>query len=132
MPEPYIADPNKYKRILANQGKPYPQSDYEMDRLEWDRELRKANVYTRAEFDQWQAELNRKFKESEAGWFKQLFGKLYFDLIIPKSKEYLTPKRLMKLLTNLDQLGPWMPNSTWLKILLFLDKAAEAVYKTMD
>lgn len=81
----------------------------------------------------WIEETERKLlkisKESESSFFTKMFSLLWFNVIRTNLK--LTPKKLVWVLTHLDQLTLFIDNKVADDILLFLDKLAEEFYKRM-
>ena len=75
-----------------------------------------------------QAALNNlKFDESNV--FQKIVGLIWFTFI--EQTGGITPKMLIKILTQLDQLLPFIPNEMAKKIIMVLDKIAEEVYKKL-
>ena len=123
---PVYADPEEYKRMEFR----IPDFIYLEPIV--DSYLKRLNLATRKEYDIWRENLEERFKQAESGFLKRLFGQIYFNIIIPKAQEYLTPKKLVWVLTQLDKILPWMPNETFKTVVKTIDSVAEYIYKTMD
>ncbi len=65
----------------------------------------------------------------ESNIFQKILGLLWYGII---SNVKLTPKTLVKILTYLDQLLPYVSDKTAREIIKVLDKIAESIYKNMD
>jgi len=98
---------------------------------EWARYFRNNGISTQAQIDIMQAKIKSRIGQ-ESTWFQKLIGQLWYRFILPKSKDLLTPKNLLKILSQLDHLLPYMPSDFWKSVLRALDKAAEYAYDRMD
>jgi len=72
----------------------------------------------------------KKHKFEESSWWQQIAGYIWFTVIITEYDK-LTPKKLVKILTNIDQLLPYIPNETAQKLIIILDRIAEEIHKRM-
>ena len=92
----------------------------------WAQYLRSSTVFTLDEIKTSAKRLtDNKFKESSL--IQKLAGLMWYGFI--EATGGLTPKRLIWILTNLDQLLPYIPDPMAQKIIMVLDKIAEELYK---
>ena len=126
--KPYIANPDNYKSISTRLQHSY----FEMTANEWERYFRKYNIMTKSQIDEIRGKIESRIANDESTLIQKLFGLLWYRFILPKSKDLLTPKNLLKILSQLDNLLPYMPNDFWKSVLKALDKAAEYAYERMD
>ena len=89
--------------------------------------LRSLGVLNLEQIEKWEKILLENSKESESSFLSKMFSLLWFDVVRKHVK--LTPKRLVWVLTHLDQLAPYIKGETARDILTFLDNIAEEVYK---
>jgi hypothetical protein len=130
MPDYKIADinPEIYKMLTAKMKRSY----VEMTRDEWLLYFRNNGIMSQSQIDIMQAKIKDRIANNESNWFKKLLGLAWYRFILPKSKDLLTPKNLLKVLTKLDHLLPYMPSDFWCSVLRALDKAAEYAYDNLD
>lgn len=121
-------DPDNYKSMTTRLRHSY----FEMTANEWAKYFRNNGIYTKAKLDEIQGKIEARIANDESTWWQKLMGQLWYRLILPKSKELLTPKNLLKVLSQLDNLLPYMPNDFWRSVLRALDKAATYAYSRMD
>ena len=122
------ANPDNYKSMTARLRHSY----FEMTAKEWEKYFRNNGIYTQAQLDEIQSKIATRIASDKSTWWQKLMGQLWYRFILPKSKELLTPKNLLKILSQLDHLLPYMPNDFWKSVLKALDKAAEFAYDRMD
>jgi hypothetical protein len=130
MPE-YIfheANPDDYNRIMSRMQ----QSYVAMTGEEWARYFRSYGIATRAQLGEMQAKIKSRITNDESTWWQKLLGQIWYQFVLPKRKDLLTPRNLLKVLSKLDHLLPYMPNDFWETVLRVLDKAAEYAYDKMD
>ena len=70
----------------------------------------------------------KEHKLSESNIFQRILGLLWYGVL---GNIKLTPKTLVKILTHLDQLLPYISDKRAKEIIKVLDKIAESVYKNM-
>ena len=126
--KPHYVNPDNYKSMDTRLRHSY----FEMTANEWARYFRNNGIYTQAKLDEIRANLESRIANDESTWWQKLMGQLWYRLILPKSKDLLTPKNLLAILKNLDHLLPYMPTDFWRSVLKALDKAATYAYDRMD
>jgi len=70
---------------------------------------------------------SHKFEESSL--IQKIAGLLWYGFI--EATGGITPKMIVKILTDLDKLLPFIPDPMAKKIIMLLDKIAEEVYKRL-
>ena len=73
----------------------------------------------------------KNHKLVESSWWQKLLGYAWYG-ILDLINDQLTPKKLAKILTNLDQLLPYFPTPFAQKLIRVLDKLAESWYKSFE
>ena len=122
------ADPDNYRSMMRR-----VQIEYvAMTGDEWARYFRNNGISTRAQLSEMQDKIKSRIANQESTWWQKLIGLFYYRFILPKSKELLTPKNLLKVLSKLDQLLPYMPSDFWRSVLKALDKGAEFALAQLD
>ena len=122
------ADPDNYRSMMRRMEIQYVAMTSE----EWARYFRNNGIMTQQQVLDMQSKIEDRISNDESTWFQKLLGLLYYQFILPKSKELLTPKNLLKVLSQLDQLLPYMPSDFWRSVLKALDKAAEFALGRLD
>ena len=128
MYEPSYSNPELYNMMTAKMKRDYNV----MTRDEWLRYFRNNGISTQAQVDEMSEKIANRIANDESSWFQKLMSLVYYKFILPKSQELLTPKNLLKVLSKLDHLLPYMPSDFWKSVLKALDKAAEYAYKSLD
>ena len=126
--KPSYVNPENYNSMLTRMR----QSYVAMTGEEWARYFRSNGIYSQSQIDIMQAKIKSRIANQESSWWQKLMGQLWYRFILPKTKDLLTPKNLLKILSQLDHLLPYMPNDFWRSVLKALDKAAEFAYDRMD
>jgi len=121
-------NPEMYRRLSAKMKRSYD----EIKKEEWLRYFRNNGIMTKTQVHMMQARIKSRIANDESSWFQKLIGLAYYQFILPKAKDLLTPKELLKVLSKLDILLPVMPNDFWRSVLLALDKAATYAYESLD
>jgi len=111
----------------------YSKGDITKNQFYWD-EI-SLSVYLRVHFKMSLSQIQtarakletNKFEESNI--FQKLISLLWYGFL--QKELELTPKKLIHILTNLDQLLPFIPNPLAQKIILILDRVAEEIDKRM-
>ena len=122
------ANPDNYKSIMRRMQ----VQCVEMTKQDWLKYFRNNGISTQAQVDELSEKIANRIANDESSWFNKLMGLVYYKFILPKSQELLTPKNLLKVLSKLDHLLPYMPSDFWKSVLKALDKAAEYAYKSLD
>ena len=122
---PSYADPENYKRMGFDKKDHYAKAVSIVY-------LWKLDIYTKEEFDQWRKKVEQQFKDRESSWWTRLIGQLWYRLFLPKVEELTTPKQIFKMLSQIDKLIKYLPESKWVNILKAIDWVADLVYKSMD
>jgi len=122
--KPYIADPNKYKRMTV--GLRYA------DKIICKDYLRRLNLRTENELKVWRNELELQFANRDTTWLTRLFGQIWYNLLLPNVEKHLTAKQIFSLLSKTDQLIKYLPASKWVYILKAIDWIADLVYESME
>ena len=122
------ADPDDYNRMMHRMEQGYVAMTGE----EWERYFRSNGISTRSEIKAIQAKIESRIANQESSWFQKLRGQIWYKFVLPKSKDLLTPRNLLKVLSKLDHLLPYMPSDFWKSALKALDKAAEFALERLD
>ena len=122
------ADPDNYRSMMRRMEIQYVAMTSE----EWARYFRNNGIMTQQQVLDMQSKIEDRISNDESTWFQKLLGLLYYQFILPKTKELLTPKNLLKVLSQLDQLLPYMPSDFWKSVLKALDKVAEYALAQLD
>jgi len=121
-------NPDDYKRMTAKIKRSY----FVMTQAEWLRYFRANGIMSQAQVDLMRKKIDLRIANQESSFFQKIVGLVYYKFILPKSKDLLTPKNLLKVLSKIDHLLPYMPNDFWRSVLKALDTAAEYAYESLD
>jgi hypothetical protein len=121
-------NPEDYQMLTAKMKRSYLVITQE----EWLRYFRNNGIYTQDQVIAMQAQIESRIANQESSLFQKLMGLAWYQFILPRSKDLLTPKNLLKILSKLDHLLPYMPSDFWRSVLKALDKAAEFAYTKLD
>ena len=121
-------DPNNYMSMWRRMQMEYVKMTGE----QWALYFRHYGISTQAQVIAMQAKIKSRIANSESSWWQKLMGQLWYQFVLPKSKDLLTPKNLLKVLSQLDQLLPYMPSDFWKSVLKALDKVAEYALAQLD
>ena len=122
------ANPDDYNRMMSQMQ----QSYVAMTGEQWAEYFRNNGIATQAQVIAMQDKIKSRIANQESSWWQKLMGRLWYQFVLPKSKELLTPKNLLKVLSQLDQLLPYMPSDFWKSVLKALDKVAEYALAQLD
>ena len=126
--KPSYVNPENYNSMLTKMRQGYVAMTGE----EWSRYFRSNGIMTRTQLAEMQAKIKSRIANQESTWWQKLMGQLWYRFVLPKTKDLLTPRNLLKILSQLDKLLPYMPSDFWKSVLKALDKAAEFAYDRMD
>ena len=122
------ANPDDYNRMISRMQQGYVAMTGE----EWAAYFRSHGIATQAQVIAMQDKIKSRIANNDSSWWQKLLGQIWYQFVLPKSKELLTPKNLLKVLSQLDQLLPYMPSDFWKSVLKALDKVAEYALAQLD